>query len=676
MRNFLTLLLLIGWPVAAQEPQHFSTPKQRYQMFQLSLEDRAADISRKTLADIQDAPTWNRKKAEVRRELLSMLGLDPMPAKTPLHAEVTGEFERSEYSVRKVVFQSMPGFYVTGNLYIPKHVAGRMPVVLYLCGHAPGLWGAKVYYQHHGISLARRGFVTFLIDPIEFGEIPGIHHGTHDLGMWNWLSLGYTPAGPEVWNAIRAMDYLETLPEVDSKRVALTGISGGGAITWYAAAVDPRFQVVAPVCSTWSARDQLAEHSVVENCDCIYFHNTFQLDFEAVGALIAPRALKPLSAKRDVMFPPTGYHAVYQELLPLYQSFGASGKLQEYDYDSEHKDILPFRKEANEWISHWLKNDATPFDEDRIQREDGPTLAALDNIPANAINDNIQNVFIKTHPLKECSSLSEWEKRKQELTAELKENVFRAFPHETVPFHAGKRKFEGWTSKYADSWNLEYSTESNVRVTAQLFVPRGPVSPSTALVYVKGSEDIVDTVDYDVILPALGRQVVLILKPRAVDYPVDNEGMATLKRSAALVGATIESMQVWDILRSVDYLTSMERLNLSSVSIYGRKNMGVLGIYAAAFDQKITRVILDDPPTSHWQGPALLNVLRFTDLPEAAGLVAPRELVSLTHLSESYAFTKRIYALYGRRRALREASGLADALGLASTKQRSSTSRL
>ena len=78
--------------------------------------------------------------------------------------------------------------------------------------------GAKVQYQHHGIWLARHGYVALLIDTIEFGEISGIHHGTHNLGKWYWLSLGYTPAGPEIWNAIRALDYLETRPEVDPKR--------------------------------------------------------------------------------------------------------------------------------------------------------------------------------------------------------------------------------------------------------------------------------------------------------------------------------------------------------------------------------------------------------------------------------------------------------------------------
>ena len=84
-----------------------------------------------------------------------------------------------------------------------------------------------------------------MLDTLEFGEVAGIHHGTHDLNMWNWLSLGYTPAGVEVWNAIRALDYLEARPEVEARHIGLTGISGGGAMTWYTAAVDERIVAAA-----------------------------------------------------------------------------------------------------------------------------------------------------------------------------------------------------------------------------------------------------------------------------------------------------------------------------------------------------------------------------------------------------------------------------------------------
>jgi len=203
---FATLLPAL-LPVAAWAQESHSA-EQRARMFDDYLVKCAAQITRSNLADIKDLSEWKRRRPEVRRQLLYMLGLDPVPQRTPLRARITRQFERDTYRVESIVFESLPGLYVTGNIYIPKQPASRLPAVLYLCGHEPGPWGAKVAFQHHGIWFARHGYVCFIIDTIEFGEISGIHHGTHDLGMWYWLSLGYTPAGPEVWNAIRALDYL------------------------------------------------------------------------------------------------------------------------------------------------------------------------------------------------------------------------------------------------------------------------------------------------------------------------------------------------------------------------------------------------------------------------------------------------------------------------------------
>lgn len=652
-------LLLIAQTASGQ--QRLTSAEQRLKMFQENLAQRAEAITESSLTEIRTLEDWKNSRPKIRQQVLYMLGLDPLPAKTALRAKITGVLDRDRYRVEKVAFQSLPGLYVTGNLYVPKG-GSKLPAVVYLCGHAPGPWGAKVQYQHHGIALASHGYVAFLIDTIEFGEIPGIHHGTHDLGMWNWLSMGYTPIGPEVWNAVRALDYLETRPEVDPKRIAVTGISGGGAISWYAAAADERFQVVSPVCATWSAKNQLAENSVVENCDCIYFHNTFMLDLSTVGALIAPRPLKPLSARRDEMFPQDGYHEVYRRLKPLYDLYGDSTRIAEYDYDTKHEDVVPFRKEAGEWINRWLKQDLTPFEEGAIHREEPTALAVLDGRPDDAINDHIQDTFIPLHQMQEWKTLSDWKQRKSNLVAEIKDKVFRAFPRTTVPFASIKNVERGWTSRYTDAWNVEFSTEENVRVTGQLFIPRDGRFTSEAVIFVKGTDDIVESVDYDLILPSLGKKVVLILKPRAVDYPLSNSGMATLKRSASLVGATVESMQVWDIFRTVDYLISDQNLKLSGISIYGRRHMGALGIYAAMLDERITKVILDDPPSSHRQGPALLNILRLTDLPEAAALIAPREVISLTPFPESFGYTEKIFALHGKKEAMHQANGLTKAL--------------
>ena len=634
------------------------TPAQRYELFKKNLEQRGAAITRDQFKGIGNLEEWKRRRPEVRRQLLDMLGLDPMPSRTPLNARVTGGFERPGYRVENIVFESRPKLYVTGNLYLPK-ASGKVPPIVYVTGHSPNPAGAKAEYQHHGIWFAKNGFAAFVLDTIEFGEIPGIHHGIHNLRMEHWLSLGYGPAGAEVWNAIRALDYLETRPEIDRERAGITGRSGGGAITWFTAAVDERFKAAAPVHGTWTVGPHVAGDSVRENCDCIYFWNTYQLDLPIVGALIAPRPLKIVNATKDVSFPPAGYEPVHQCLRPVYEWYGATDKLGEYHEVTGHVDTPPYRKAANEWLNQWLRGDRMPFDENGITKEeDVSRLLVLKQYPPDAVNEGIHRSFVPVHKLRNWKTAAEWNRRRQQLTNALRDKVYRAAPKEKVALDAWKAPFGMWTNKYSDSFNVEFNTEENIRVHGQLFVPRDGKPKHPALIYVKGAQDIIYPVDYDLLLSALTTHLVLVLNPRAVDYPMDNYRMATTKMTLALLGGTIESMQVWDIQRAVDYL--LEQGKLSGVSVYGRKNMSALALHAAALDDRITRVIIEDVPPSHWQGPPLLNVLRITDLPEVAALVAPREIVSLTPIPDSFGYTSLIYKLYGK--SLREAAALGPAL--------------
>ena len=275
---------------------------------------------------------------------------------------------------------------MTGNFYVPAGSPRSLPTILYLCGHMPHPFGAKFHYQDRAIWFASHGFACLVLDTLEFGEVAGIHHGTHYLNLWNWLSLGYTPAGVEVWNAIRALDYLETRPEVDARRIGLTGISGGGAMTWYTAAVDERVAVAAPVCSTFTFGSQ-AEHWVARGqCDCIYYHNTYLLDFPVVGALIAPRPLLIFSGRKDSIFPPDGYHEVYrraQEDLRSLRRGGTNGeRIREVDDDVEHTDAPLFLREARSWMQRWLKKDAAPLPPEDRQPTQGNRRGAGLSEPA------------------------------------------------------------------------------------------------------------------------------------------------------------------------------------------------------------------------------------------------------------------------------------------------------
>ncbi len=296
------LLLLGSFRLVAQE-----SATQRHAMATNQLKQIAAEISARCLREIRTLDDWKKERPVLRQQLRYMLGLDPLPARTPLMARLTGRLDRAAYRIEKLVFQSLPGLYVTGNFYVPKEATGPAPAILYLCGHSPNPLGAKVEYQDRAIWFASHGYPCLVLDTLEFGEVAGIHHGTHNLNMWHWLSLGYTPAGVEVWSAIRALDYLETRPEVDRDHLGVTGISGGGVMTWYTAAVDERVAAAAPVCSTFTFGSQAAHWLASGQCDCIYYHNTYQWDFPAVAALIAPRPLLILSgqkfAKSMITFP-------------------------------------------------------------------------------------------------------------------------------------------------------------------------------------------------------------------------------------------------------------------------------------------------------------------------------------------------------------------------------------
>jgi cephalosporin-C deacetylase-like acetyl esterase len=198
-----------------------------------------------------------------------------LPEKTPLHATVTGTVERGEVVIDKLHFQSRPGLYVTGNLYRPRQSKGRLPAILYVCGHSGrGRDGNKTAFQDHGLWFASNGYVCLIVDTLQLGEVAGVHHGTYNLGRWWWQARGYTPAGVECWNGVRALDYLVSRPDVDAERLGVTGISGGGAATFWIAAADERVKAAVPVSGMSDLESYVSSKVINGHCDCMFLVNT------------------------------------------------------------------------------------------------------------------------------------------------------------------------------------------------------------------------------------------------------------------------------------------------------------------------------------------------------------------------------------------------------------------
>jgi len=322
---------------------------------------------------------WKQRVEYTRRILRVTLGLWPMPTKSPLNPVIHGKIDQGDYTVEKVYFESISGFYVTGNLYRPKDGAGKRPGVLSPHGHFLGgrfqdagpdevrqqiaqgaerfEEGGRSFMQSRCVQLARMGCVVFHYDMIGYGDsvqIPldiahrfsqlrvkfkeppahGLYSASAELNLQN-------PMGLHTYNSIRALDFLTSLPDVDPQRIAVTGGSGGGTQTFMLCAVDDRPLVSVPVVIVSTTRQG--------GCTCENISGlrigTYNLEFTA---LHAPRPLLLVSADDDTR---TMTERGFPELNQLYRVLGA-------EQNVSHVALLQFPHNYN-YVSraamyHWL----------------------------------------------------------------------------------------------------------------------------------------------------------------------------------------------------------------------------------------------------------------------------------------------------------------------------------
>jgi dienelactone hydrolase len=190
---------------------------------------------------------WLDRAAFLRKQILASAGLLPMPEKNPLNAQIFGKLVREGYTIEKVLLETYPGFYLGGNLYRPRGRSGPFPGVASPHGHFT--YGRLentplVSTPARSINLARQGFVVFSYDMVGYNDTDQVPHefGGDREGLWNISSFGL-----HLWDSIRVVDFLTSLPDVDPARIACTGASSGGLQCFYLTAVDDRVQVSAPV---------------------------------------------------------------------------------------------------------------------------------------------------------------------------------------------------------------------------------------------------------------------------------------------------------------------------------------------------------------------------------------------------------------------------------------------
>jgi cephalosporin-C deacetylase-like acetyl esterase len=290
---------------------------------------RAERIARlKSRADVL------RRQKELRAKIREAFG--PFPQKTPLNARVTGSVEQRRCTMHKVLFESRPGFLVSANLYVPKGLKGRAPAVLGVCGHSQeGKAGEG--YQTFAATLALKGFVSMIIDPISQGErvqYPG-KDGKPKLGLCpehNMVGdqqelVGEFFGAWRAWDGIRAIDYLRSLPHVDPTRLGVTGNSGGGTMTTWLRGLDGRITMCAPGCFVTTYLSNLENELASDSEQIIPNVIKLGLDQADFFAAWAPAPVVLLTQAQD-FFDQRGARQTFAELKRIYRLLGAERNVQ------------------------------------------------------------------------------------------------------------------------------------------------------------------------------------------------------------------------------------------------------------------------------------------------------------------------------------------------------------
>ncbi len=582
--------------------------------------DRAAALEkqrRERFAAVKSPADLEALQRTLRDKFLELF--DGLPAKADVpEVRKTGRIDGDGYTIDKLVYASFPGYFVPALLYRPLKLDGPAPAVLSPCGHSEVGKAAGPYQTLH-INLAKRGFVVLTYDPVGQGERSqfwdsakgrsrfNLSCGEHAvLGNPLYL-LGTSLARYRIWDGMRGIDYLVSLKEVDAKKIGCVGNSGGGTLTAYLAALDPRIAAAVISCylTTLPRRmgNRIETDPDADPEQDIYNFVGGGIDHAGLLALCAPRPTLVAAARRD-FFPIEGARETVEEAKHLYAVAGVPERVAMVEADEKHGLSLPLRKAAYAWLERWLAGKKESADEFAVTPRTPKELQVC--------ADGQVNVTFKSRHL---------------LPLALEE--FRGRP---------KRP----RAKLIDLLRLDKDAAD---YRESIIPVEGKTGDGTILL-VNGNEA-PDWREEKKLLQALGRtnHTVRVIDPRGVgqlrpalavkghDYADPLVGVEeNLAYNAFLVGQSLLGMRVADVLAAVGKQTG-------PVTLCGRRDAALVVCLAAAVAPTVRRVALEEMRASYLSlfdeagvpvnaASLLPGLVRdFGDLPDVLAEIAPRSVL-------------------------------------------------
>jgi len=633
---FILLCWLIVATASAQKEYNVLNWKAETTLYTHMLEkmhDQFAERNKALHEAIQSRAKLRTYQSSCRERYRKILG--ELPRRSDLNVQVTGTIKQTNYRIDKVIYESIPGHHVTANLYVPDGT-GPFPGVLLFCGHEMEA-KATESYQRTAILFALNGFVVLVIDPISQGErfqlvddsgTPTTRGGTTEHTLLNAAAnlVGTGVVAFELWDNVRGLDYLESLPIVDKNRLGCLGNSGGGTQTAYFIGFDERIKVAAP-CSYIASRERNWDLvGANDGCQHIPNEGKEQLEISDFLIMFAPKPLLILAGRYDFV-DYVGTESVYDELKDVYAGFKESKKVKLFTADDGHGISAPKRHAAVQWFRQWLYGDTKIIAEREsvivpVQELNCTTTGQVSALSRREVDD-----------LDRIQTRADWMERTR-TSSYVSVRVKQGFPYWTNSNPVVVEKVGVVEKNAFDFQKIILDKEGEVPLPLLALYPESKPKAVVVWLHEKGKQVIADSVQLLKKYLDAGQAIVMadlrgLGEGRDVPAANDPKYYNREYRNAMIalhIGDHLPGQRSRDIATVLDFIGADERLKGLPVEVKATGTAALSALHTAVMDSRISslevsncissfRDILNDPTRKDWYSYVIPNVLEHYDIP-------------------------------------------------------------
>jgi cephalosporin-C deacetylase-like acetyl esterase len=587
--------------------------------------------------------------------------------KTPLKPQNVGTIDRGAYRIEKVIFESRPEVFVTANLYVPSHHRPPYPGIVHPLGHAEN-GKASYTYQYVSQTLARKGYMVLPFDPFGQGERLQYFNaragkslygptGEHDQAGRPMLLLGAQFALYRVWDGIRALDYLLSRPEIDAERIGCMGQSGGGTMTMYLTALEPRIKVAVESDGNSEnvAGPSYAPPGAVDDAEQNLAGSLAEgLDRGDLLLAFAPKPLLILYSQTDsgLTYAPTyeeGTKEVYREVQAAYKLMDAVDKVGLFGSPLPHAYDFFNRRETYRWFNRWLGSEEQGIEEEEFDNSAPDALNCTSTGQVRTSLGGRSVVQLNADRLRACvpasSAPNEIKAFRERIQGTLKELL--ALPTEHTPLNSRIISSNAWRENIViDEFTFE--SEPLVRVAGWFLRPARSAGPFPTIVYVseanrnrvvqEGSQISQLVLEGFAVCAVDLRGIGLSMPHYPAAGPIYYRDSSLHERyvwAFFTLGKPVLGQRVWDFLRCLDYLQSRRDVDQTRIRGLGERGAALAVLLSGVLDDRVQSLLLDRPLATYqsvveseaysvdlsW---FLYSVLNHFDIPDLIGSLAPR----------------------------------------------------